>query len=106
MINKHHVDVFNQCDLTEAGIERQYGIPASNLRRWLWYSVTPSKKYEQQIEEVFMRLESRKRIPYHPSWGYATKEQIDRLKESISPMEREAILKQIEKQTRNRGKID
>lgn len=39
-------------------------------------------------------------------WGYATSEQIERLKESISPYERDKIMEQIKKQTKLKGKID
>lgn len=45
-------------------------------------------------------------IEKHPSYGYATPEQIDRLKEIGICPERDAIMSDIEKQNRLKGRSD
>lgn len=44
-------------------------------------------------------------IPFHPSYGYATAEQIDKLKELKVGPDYHRLLKEIEKQTKAKGKI-
>lgn len=99
-------EIVDNCNLSPAGIERAYDFSPSQVKRWLDGDVIPLKKSIARMEKALMKLRHTKCIPFHPSFGYATPEQIARLKESIPQYEREAILKQIEKQTRLRGKID
>lgn len=98
--------IIDACDLSVAGISRQYEIAYSSLKNWLEDKATPRAKSRKAMEEVLMKLEKRPRIPFHPSYGYATAEQIARLKESIPEYDRKKILEQVEKQTRLQGKID
>lgn len=46
-----------------------------------------------------------KKIEFSPVWGYATPEQIEKLKGYLTEIERERIMKQIEKQTKLKGKV-
>lgn len=45
-------------------------------------------------------------IPYHPSYGYATEEQIKQLIELKDGCEYKPLLKKIELQTKKRGKME
>jgi len=93
------------CALTVGGIERTYEFSPQQVRNWLNGKVRPNAKNKLKLDGVFKMLKEKPRIPYHPSWGYATPEQIEK-KQQITPIERERIMKQIEKQTRLRGKVD
>lgn len=99
-------EVVDESIFTAAGIERAYDFCAGQVSRWLRGIVRPSKKSIERMEAVIVSINSKKRIPWHPSFGYATPEQIERLKKSIHPLERDAIMKQIDKQTKLGGKID
>lgn len=78
----------------------------SSMYRWLSLESKPSPKSEKFIEELIMKInQDPKRIPFHPSWGYATQEQIERLKQPIHEAERARIMEQIKKQTQLRGKV-
>ena len=46
-----------------------------------------------------------KTIPFHPSYGYATPEQIEKLKQLKLGADYQSLLKKIEKQTKAKGKI-
>lgn len=98
--------VIHQSALTPAGVERAFDLPMYQLGRWLDGRVKPSKKSIDKMEPIMQKLRDNPRIPYSPIWGYAKPEQIERLKQPIPPHERDAIMKQIEKQTRLKGKID
>lgn len=93
-------------NLTIEGIGRAYDISANSLHKWLAGERKPRATSVKKMEEILNDLQKTKRIPYHPSFGYATSEQIARLKESISEMEREKIMTQITKQSRTQGKVD
>lgn len=98
--------VVETCDLSPAGIERAYDFCTSQVRKWLDGDVIPAKKSRAKMEETLVMLKRTQRIPYSPIWGYATPEQIERLKAVIAPQERERIMAQIKKQTLLRGKVD
>lgn len=90
---------------TVAGVSRIFDIPYANLNNW--YKGKPIRKRNIPIlEKLMFELGKKKRIERHPSYGYATPEQIEKLKGYVTEMERESIMKQIEKQTKLRGKID
>lgn len=90
---------------TVAGASRAFEIPYANLNNW--YKGKPTRKCNKPIlEKLMFELSKKKRIERHPSYGYATPEQIEKLKGYVTEIERESIMKQIEKQTKLRGKID
>lgn len=45
-------------------------------------------------------------IPYHPAYGYATEEQIEKLKSLGHGPDYDLLWKTIEKQTKKRGRVD
>lgn len=47
-----------------------------------------------------------KTIPYHPSYGYVTEEQIKKLSELKDGTEYKYLLKQIDLQTKKKGKME
>lgn len=92
---------------TLGGIARLYDVAYKNLSNWFYHGVIPHKKSIEKMEIIMTDLKKRGgRIPYHPSYGYATTEQIEKLKKSITPTERSIIMKQIERQTKTGGKLD
>ncbi len=92
----------HDCAYSLEGIERAFGLRATQLRAWLFKGVIPNKKSREKVEGIMMHIKQTKRIPYHPSFGYATPAQIERLKQNIQPDERARIMKQVKLQ----GKID
>lgn len=98
--------VIDDCQLTLAGFGRRFEIAYTNLSGWFFKGVMPNKKSKQIMEQSLSQIKNEPRIPYSPVWGYATPEQVARLKASIPPYERRMIMEQIEKQTRLKGKID
>lgn len=44
-------------------------------------------------------------IPFHPSFGYATREQVEKLNQLKSGNEYKILLNQVEFQTKHKGKV-
>lgn len=66
--------------------------------------VTPQPKNYERIVKIMTQLMDMPRPKKHPSFGYATPEEIKRLDQmGISP-ERDALLKRIEARTEAKGK--
>lgn len=99
-------EIYENCELSFAGISRRYDIAYASVKGWLTGEVIPREKNIKKMEPIMEQLSKTKRIPCHPSYGYATPEQIERLKKPIAQWERDNIMEQIEKQTRLQGKID
>lgn len=100
-------NIVHNSAFTVRGICRRYAIDESSLRAYLYKGRRPRKENAELMEEIMSYLEKNKRIPRHPSYGYATSEQIEELKSlSVGHPRREYLLRQIEKQTRTEGKID
>ena len=57
-----------------------------------------------RMKSIMKLADKDKRLKWHPSYGYATHEQIERLKRLGIGPDLELLLKQIEEQTNNRGK--
>lgn len=91
---------------TPTAIMAQYNINESNFYGWLALRSSPREAAKERMIDVMKALMSgEKRIQKHPSYGYATPEQIEKLnKLGICP-EREQILSQITKQNEKKGKI-
>lgn len=98
--------VVERSELTLAGISSRFEMAYSNLVNWFHHRKVPSKKSEAKMESIIMKLRETRRIPFHPSFGCATTEQIAKLEGAISEYERKKILEQVGKQTKLCGKID
>lgn len=64
----------------------------------------PRKKTQERIDEIMKQSTGHNQIIFHPSYGYATQQQIEKLRELKSGADFDYIMKQIEAQTKNRGK--
>lgn len=66
---------------------------------------TPNKKNHERTRKVMSEVIKNPRIQKHPSFGYATEDQIRKLKELGLCPERDSILAKIEKQNKAKGKL-
>lgn len=73
--------------------------------KWLNGKSKPREKNLTKMEEAMKTINGKKRLDKHPSWGYATPEQVERIKNLGLCPERDQILKQIEKQNETYGKV-
>lgn len=107
-------EIFEQSDYTPEGASAQFGIPWATIKSWLYCKtdqqrgplplVTPSKKYRERAIEMMKNMNQTKRMEKHPSYGYATPEQIKQLETLGIGPQRDHILAQIEKQNKQQGK--
>lgn len=84
-------------------IEREFGISSSQMCGYIYRDVKPTKN-KKIIEEIMEKIANSPRLIKHPSYGYATQEEIEKLKTVGIGPDRDFILKQIEKRTKNKGK--
>lgn len=82
-----------------------FDVAYPNILNW-YKGKNPRGKNTETLEKIMFELSKKKRIERHPSFGYATPEQIEKLRSYVTELERESIMKQIEKQTKLRGKVD
>lgn len=102
-----------KCDISRAVHEgaylvstlaKKHNIPDSTLRGWVNGVSEPSKKHQKKVEEIMKDLSKNKKIEKHPSYGYATKKEIELLK-TAQGAERDIILKAIKRRAKNHGKL-
>lgn len=96
--------IYENCALSIQAISDDFNIDERNLRDWIRSVRVPRAKNFERMVEIMGKLIEDKKLEYHPSYGYATEQQIEKLKTLGHCPERDAILKAIEKQTKNRGK--
>lgn len=94
----------NESCFTVRGVAEHYEVPKSTVYNWT-KGATPNEKNKEKAESIMEDLYKKKRIQRHPSYGYATEEQIERLKQLGPCAERDLLMKQIDKQTKTHGKI-
>lgn len=80
------------------------GIDRSSINKYLNCDRIPRGENQKKMEAAMMQLKEQPRIKYHPSYGYATEDQISQLKTLGFGPTRDAILRQVEFQTKNKGK--
>lgn len=84
---------------------RDFDIPPKRLSGWLINGVEPRKENAPTLEKIMKRIgRDTKKIPYHPSFGYATPPQIEKLNSLGLGPERDYLLAQIQKQNESGGK--
>lgn len=91
-------------DLTPAGVCDEYGLNIKSLSNWLKGDVVPREINRQKVVKIMFELIDKKKLEKHPSYGYATPEQIKELGEIGVGPRRTFLLKQIEKQNKLQGK--
>lgn len=57
-----------------------YGFHDSCFFSWLRCATSPNKTNREKMVKAMTHANNEKRLPYHPSYGYATPEQIHRLR--------------------------
>lgn len=78
--------IFNSSAVTLAYIERVHGLSESSLRKYLSGETTPREKNRAKMECAMKDALSNPRPEKHPSFGYATTEEIEAINTmGISP---------------------
>lgn len=98
-------NIVDDSKYTLSAVSEYTGIADGLLRKYLTLEVTPRKKNKQKVLGIMPTLSKEKRIPFHPSYGYATPEQIKKLESMGQSPTRDLLLKQIAKQTETKGKV-
>lgn len=102
----HWDDIFDDSIYMDKTICEKFKITTRSFNAWIRCDRTPQPKNKIIMVKVMNHLKNgEKRMPKHPSYGYATEAQIKRLdKIGIGP-ERDFILKEIDLQTKQLGKM-
>jgi transposase-like protein len=95
--------VIVNCDSRVPTIAREYGVSESTIYGWA-RGATPSKKLQPIVEKMMKELPGRPRMVKHPSYGYATPEQIELVMSMGIGPGRDRLLAQIAKQQKSSGK--
>lgn len=97
--------IYDQCGYRAATLAEIAKIDEGSFRKYLKRERIPRDLNKAKMVKVMKIASQIPRLQFHPSYGYATPEQIERLKSIGSGPEMEYLLKQIEEQTRNKGKF-
>lgn len=97
-------EIYENSAYTIESLSKLAKVDGGSIRKYLWTSRTPRKSNMIKMEIAMYKAQKKPRLLRHPSYGYATEEQIKRLHEIGMCPERDMIMKEIEKQTANRGK--
>lgn len=92
----------NSC-FRPTSIPDETGVPYSTFRGWITQKARP--RDAERAVKVMDFLCKKPAIKKHPSYGWATPEQIAKLQALRIGPERDALLKKIEKQNKAKGKI-
>lgn len=104
-LQDHWAAIYNESAYSEETLANHVGVTIPQLHKYISGTTKPRKKnFTLMIEAMKMALTAKGKIEFHPSYGYATTEQIARLREIGLCPERDQILKDIEQQTRHRGR--
>lgn len=92
------IDIVENCAYTKSAIARDFKVPLSTLR-----GRTPRDK--KRMNDLMTTLSTTQKLFRHPSYGWATPWQIEQLQLLGIGSTRDKILKDIEKQTKLKGKL-
>ncbi len=87
-----------------AGIARRYNINAGTLSLYIRLLVKPREKTKQKVIEIMKDLINKPKAPFHPSYGYATPEEIEKIKSMGVGPDRDYLLKKIAQRSAKGGK--
>lgn len=71
---------YEACGYTYQGISRISKMDAGQISAYIQRKKIPRQKNLEKMEKIMLGAEKLKRIPFHPSYGFATEEQIHKLK--------------------------
>ena len=97
-------DVFADSGWTLKSLADLVSIDHRSFKKYLDYHRFPRVKNLEKMEIAMLEAKKTPRIKFHPSYGYATEEQIRQLKTMGVCIERDMLLKKIEEQTKKKGK--
>ncbi|WP_135436101.1 hypothetical protein [Hymenobacter fodinae] len=97
-------DIVDGCGLSINAICEDYDFKRKSFMKWLRCEAVPRDKNRERIIAAMSQLVEEKKLVKHPSYGYATPDQIKELSEIGMGPRRDYLLKQIEKQTKLAGK--
>jgi hypothetical protein len=97
--------IFEQSGYRIASLAEIAKIDEGSFRKYLHCDRIPREANRKKMEHAMKLASELPRLKYHPSYGYATPEQIERLKTMKVGADMDALLKRIEEQTRNKGKF-
>lgn len=101
----HWRAIVDRCAYTVTAIINEYDLESSSFFRYLKLDTTPKKHWERMVQIMKKLGGGQQRLQRHPSYGYATPEQIEQLQKLGLGPTRDHILRQIEKQNQNQGKV-
>lgn len=104
MAQEQWKDILEQSTYSDTTLADIAKIDVCSFRKYINNERTPRKKNMKIMEEIMDFAKKEPKLTFHPSYGYASEHQINKLKTLGVCIERDLILKQIEKQTKNRGK--
>jgi len=85
-------------------ISFRFSVPKSTLYGWNDTRIVPRKENQKSYNNILDLCMKNPRIPYHPSFGYATEEQIKELESLGVGEKKNRLLRDIEKQVKSKGK--
>lgn len=96
-------DIVTDSDWNIPDIARVHGVSYGQLLSYLYVTTIPKKNMPKMIKIMEIILKT-PRMKKHPSFGYATEDEIKKLQTMGHCPERDMILKTIEKRTASGGK--
>lgn len=84
---------------------KRFKIAPYRVQKYINGEAQPSKKTVAKLEEYMKKILTDSKIPYHPAYGYATREQIAELQSMGMGPNRDRLMAQISQQNDNRGKV-
>ncbi|MBE0468116.1 MAG: hypothetical protein IBX55_01235 [Methyloprofundus sp.] len=86
-------------------ISQKFSISSSTIARWM-SSEDVKVRDPEKAKEILSEIKAGpKRMPYHPSYGYATPDQVDALATLNIGPNRNEVMRTIKKQYQKQGKV-
>lgn len=96
--------IYNNCAFSISGLSNLADIDEGSIRKYLKCERVPRKKNLLKMEKSMFEAQKKKKLDWHPSYGFATEDQIKELREVGLGPRHDQILKEIERQNENNGK--
>jgi hypothetical protein len=98
--------IFSESGYSIEWLHKETGINVPSLNKYIYNSRKPRKLNRIKMEKAMSKMsKGEKKLQRHPSFGYATAEQVELLNSLGLGPQRDFILSQIEKQNKSGGKI-
>lgn len=97
-------EIVEQSELGYPGVAKEYGVSYGLLRKYVRGMVVPRKRNYEKMEAIMSDLMKRPAMIKHPSFGYATPDEIEKLKTMGRGPEFDKLMGVIAKRTKKGGK--